>query len=144
MATTTTMPGAEPTTIGAGNSSTVTIVGWLLTGLGGSFLLFDGLNHLVQPRSIRDGSAVIGWPPEANVWIAIIELVLLAIYLVPRTSVLGAILLTAYLSGAVGADVRVAAPLFGDLGSAGFLGIVLWVALCLRNPQLRRLVPFGR
>jgi hypothetical protein len=144
MTTTTSVPHADPTAIGAGNPKALTIAGWVLTGLGGSFLLFDGVNHLLQTPSAAKATAVIGWQPGAFVPLAIIQLVFLALYLVPRTSVFGAILLTAYLGGAVGANVRVDAPFFDSIMSGVYVGIVLWAALYLRNPQLRRLVPFGR
>lgn len=144
MATLTTAPPAVPTTVGAGNPPALTIAGWLLTGLAGTFLMFDGLSRLLQTPYVAEAAAVIDWRPEAFVPIAIIELVFLALYLVPRTSVLGAILLTAFLGGAVSAHVRVDTPFFGYLMSGVGVGLVLWAALCLRSPRLRRLVPFGQ
>lgn len=143
MATTTTAPRAVPT-VGAGNPQALTITGWLLTGLGGTFLMFDGLSRLLQTPYVAEAAAVIGWRPEAFVPIAIIELVFLALYLVPRTSVLGAILLTGVLGGAVAAHVRVDTPFFGYIMSGVWVGLMLWAALYLRSPRLRRLVPFVR
>jgi hypothetical protein len=144
MATTTTAPRTVPTTVGAGNPQALTIAGWLLTGLGGTFLMFDGLSRLLQTPYVAEEAAVIGWRPEAFVPIAIIELVFLALYLVPRTSVVGAILLTAFLGGAVSAHVRVDAPFFGYIMSGVWVGLVLWAALYLRSPRLRGLVLLGR
>ncbi len=138
--TTTTMPSVEPSAPTAGRSESLAIAGWVLTGLGGSVLLFDGLNRLVQTPTVPVAAAVAGWQP----WIAIIGLVNLAIHLVPRTSVLGAILLTGYLGGAVAANIGTAAPFIADILSGGGVGIVLGAGLYLRNPELRRLLLIGR
>lgn len=141
--TTTTLPHPEPTTSGpgAGRAEALAIAGWVLAGFVGSLLLFDGVNRLLRALSLVETSAVIVRRPDVDVWIAIIALVFLALYLVPRTSVVGAILLTAYLGGELAANDRVEASLVGYIMS---VGLVLWAALCLRNPQLRRLLPLRR
>ncbi len=141
--TTTTMPHPEPTTTGpgSGRAEALAIAGWVLAGFVGSLLLFDGVSRLLRALSLVETSAVIVGRPAVDVWIAIIALVFLALYLVPRTSVVGAILLTAYLGGELAANVRVPAPYAGYVV---LVGLALWAALYLRNPQLRRLLPFRR
>jgi len=78
---------------------------------------------------------------DSAVWIGVVELVCLALYLIPRTSVLGAILLTGYLGGAVAAQVRIEAPVFSTLLFPVYTGALLWVGLYLRDADLRELVP---
>ncbi|MGI8954304.1 MAG: DoxX family protein, partial [Nocardioidaceae bacterium] len=81
---------------------------------------------------------------DSAVWIGVVELVCLALYLIPRTSVLGAILLTGYLGGAVAAQVRIEAPVFSTLLFPVYTGVLLWVGLYLRDADLRELVPLRR
>ena len=75
-------------------------------------------------------------------WIGIIQLVCLVLYLVPRTSVLGAVLMTGYLGGAIATHVRVSSPLLTHTLFPIYVALLLWAGLCLREPRLRALVPF--
>ena len=82
----------------------------------------------------------MGFAASAVPIIGGVLLVCLVLYLVPRTAILGAVLLTGYLGGAVCAQLRIEAPLFSTMLFPVYFGIVVWVALYLRSPQLRELV----
>jgi hypothetical protein len=88
-----------------------------------------------------DGFAKVGVPPSLSVAIGAILLVCTSLYAIPRTSVLGAILLTGYLGGAVLTNMRVGNPLFSHTLSPVYFGVVLWLGLYLRDKQLRQLIP---
>ena len=82
----------------------------------------------------------MGFAPSAVPIIGGVLLTCVVLYLVPRTAILGAVLLTGYLGGAVCAQLRIEAPLFGNVLTPVYFGIVVWVALYLRSPQLRQVV----
>lgn len=86
----------------------------------------------------------LGYPPDRVLWIGIIELVCVVLYLVPRTAVLGALLLTGYLGGAIATHVRVGSPLLSHTLFPIYVALMLWGGLYLREPRLRELVPFRR
>jgi DoxX-like protein len=77
-------------------------------------------------------------------WIGLIELVCLVLYLLPRTGVLGAVLLTGYLGGAIATHVRIGSPLFSHVLFPVYVALVLWGGLYIRETRLRELVPFRR
>ncbi|MET0692984.1 MAG: DoxX family protein [Propionibacteriaceae bacterium] len=119
-------------------------VGLVLTALVGLFLAFDVVVHLLRIDAVVDSFAKLGFPLSVAIPIGLLELVCLVLYLVPRTSVLGAILLTGYLGGAMSAQVRIDAPLVSTLLFPVYVGIVVWAGLYLRQPRLRALVPLRR
>jgi hypothetical protein len=83
----------------------------------------------------------LGYPVDLAVTLGIIELICLITYVIPRTSVLGAILLTGYLGGAVAIQLRIGAPLFSTALFPIYIGILVWEGLYLRDDRLRALVP---
>ena len=83
----------------------------------------------------------LGYPASAVFPIGVVELVCLALYAIPRTSVLGAILITGHLGGAVATHLRVGSPLLGYTLFPLYVAALLWGGLYLRNPRLRMLVP---
>src|SRR6266850_1469494 len=85
--------------------------GRILSALGILFLLFDSVIHLMAIAPVVDAFKQLGYPVELAVPLGIVELICLIIYVIPRTSILGAVLLTGYLGGAVATQVRVGAPL---------------------------------
>jgi hypothetical protein len=119
-------------------------VALVLTGLTSAFLLFDVVIHLLLIQPVVDSFTMLGYPLGTVRVIAVLELVCLVLYLVPRTSVLGAVLLTGYLGGAVSAQVRVESPLFSTTLFPVYVGVALWLGLWLRHDRLRRLVPVER
>lgn len=115
--------------------------GRVLGGVAVLFLLMDlTMKLMVVPQAIS-GTKELGWPVETIVPLGIVQLVLLALYVIPRTSVLGAILWTGYLGGAVATHVRVGNPLFSHQLFPIYVALLLWGALWLRDARLRALVP---
>ncbi|TIW19757.1 MAG: DoxX family protein [Mesorhizobium sp.] len=110
------------------------------------FMIFDGAIKLPPLDIVTQTMVPLGWPADPNVarLIGIIGLISTALYALPRTSVLGAILLTAYMGGAIATKVRVDSPLFSHTLFGVYLGIILWAGLFLRDPKLRALIPFSR
>jgi hypothetical protein len=114
--------------------------GMVLTVLVGLFLLFDSVTKLLQVDAVVSATMQMGFQASAVPVIGGVLLCCLALYVVPRTSLLGAVLLTGYLGGAVCAQLRIEAPLFSTMLSAVYTGILVWVALYLRSAQLRQIV----
>jgi hypothetical protein len=108
------------------------------------FLLFDAVIHLLLIPPVVESFAMLGYPLGVVRVIAVLELVCLVLYVIPRTSVLGAVLLTAYLGGAVSAHVRVESPLFSTVLFPVYVAIALWGALLVREPRLLPLFPLLR
>jgi hypothetical protein len=101
------------------------------------FLAFDiTMKFLQTPEAIK-GTADLGWPPNVALPLGIIQLVLLALYFIPRTSVLGAVLWTGYLGGAVAAHVRINNPLFTHTLFPVYVAILLWGGLWCRERRVR-------
>jgi DoxX-like family len=115
--------------------------GRVLTALAGLFMLFDGVMKVVKPQPVVEATVRLGFPESSLTGIGIALIVGTLAYLYPGTSVLGAIVLTGYLGGAVASQVRISADLFSIVFPAIFAAIV-WGGLYLRNARLRALVPF--
>jgi hypothetical protein len=115
--------------------------GRILSGLVALFLIPDGIIKFLKPAPVIETSAHLGLPLSLANTLGILVLVCTAIYLFPRTSVLGAILLTGYLGGAVATHLRVGDPLFSHVLFPTYLGLLLWLGLYLRDDRLRALVP---
>ncbi|MGH7549730.1 MAG: DoxX family protein [Gemmatimonadota bacterium] len=118
--------------------------GRILSALPVLFLLWDSAMKLVKPPVVVDSFARLGYPQGIAVEIGILQLVCVAFYVVPRTSVLGAILLTGYLGGAVATHVRVEDPLFSHVLFPAYMGVLLWAGLYLREVRLHPLIPLRR
>ena len=119
----------------------MTWAGWALTGLATLFMTFDIAIKLVDLQVVRDTLVQLGYPPQLGRTIGVIELVCLALYLNPRTSVLGAVLFTGVMGGAIATHLRVGDPLFSHVLFGVYLGAALWGGLWLREPRLRALFP---
>ncbi len=115
--------------------------GRILSGLVVLFLIPDGIIKFIKPAPVVDAFARLGWPMSTSVTLGILLLLCTALYAIPRTSVLGAVLLTAYLGGAVATHLRVGDPLFSHVLFPTYLGIMLWLGLYLREGRLRALIP---
>jgi DoxX-like family len=120
--------------------------GRVLSGIIVLFMIFDGVIKLPPLDIVTQTMVPLGWSADANVarMLGIIGLISTALYALPRTSVLGAILLTAYMGGAIATKVRVDSPLFSHTLFGVYLGIILWGGLFLRDPRVRALIPFSR
>ena len=114
--------------------------GLVLTVLLTLFLLFDAITKLLSVADVVTATRQMGFPDETVPVIGAVLLVCLALYLVPRTAVLGAVLLTGYLGGAACAQLRLEAPLFSTMLFPVYFGIVVWVALYLRSSKVREIV----
>jgi hypothetical protein len=118
--------------------------GRVLSGLIVLFMLFDSSIKLVPLDIVTQTSAQIGLPATAGFarTLGILGLVSVLLYAYPRTAVLGAILLTGYLGGAIATHFRIGSPLFSHTLFGAYLGLIAWGGLYLRDPRVRALVPF--
>jgi len=133
------------TTIESGPQSSGRLwAGRILTALPVLFLLFDVVIHFTKPAPVVTAFEALGWPVSLSVPLAIIELACLVLYLIPRTSVLGAVLLTGYLGGAVATNLRVGAPLITNVLFPVYVGVFLWGGLYLRDARLREVFPLRK
>ena len=120
------------------------IVGRILSGLVILFLLFDAGLKLVSPETaIKYTPSSLGWPLDVPTMtmLAVLLLIPTLLYIWPRTAILGAIIITAYLGGAVATHVRINSPLFSHILFGVYLGLMLWGGLWLRDPRVRALIP---
>jgi len=121
-------------------------IGRILSGLAAGFLVLDGVMKLFQPRFVIESTRDIGWPADPLTLAVLggLLLVITALYLFPRTAVLGAVLLTGFLGGAVASHARIGSPLFTHDLFGVYLGLFVWGALWLRDSRLRTLLPLSR
>ena len=120
--------------------------GRILSGLVVLFLLFDGAMKLIPISAVTETMEQLGYPASADLarGLGVITLLCTVLYAVPRTAVLGAILLTGYLGGAMATHLRVGSPIFSHLLFGSYLGLMVWGGLYLRDPRLRALIPLRR
>jgi len=118
--------------------------GTVISVLAGLFLLFDASVKLLRLPSVVEATVHLGFPAHTVQVMGTLLLVSLVVYAIPRTSVFGAVLITGYLGGAVCANVRVDAPLFGYVLFPVYVAVLVWLGLYLRNSALRQLVRTGR
>jgi len=116
----------------------------VLTTLVSLFLTFDTVIKVLKLAPAMEGTTALGYPADRVFPIGIIELVCLALYLIPQTAVLGAILLTGYLGGAIATHVRIGSPLLSHTLFPIYVAVMIWGGLFLRESRLRDLVPFRR
>ncbi|MGC2617487.1 MAG: DoxX family protein [Acidobacteriaceae bacterium] len=118
--------------------------GRILTGLIAAFMLLDAIMKFVKPKPVADAFLRTGWPIELSVVLGGMLLVSTLLYLVPRTEILGAILLTGYLGGAVATNLRLENPLFSNTLFPVYFGILVWGTLWLRDPRIAALIPIRK
>jgi hypothetical protein len=116
-------------------SGTKLWTGRILSGIAAAFFLLDGGMKLAKPAFVIKATLQLGFPESAILSIGFILLACTALYLIPRTAILGAVLLTGYLGGAVASEVRVSASWFNILFPIGF-ACVVWIGLYLRETRL--------
>jgi hypothetical protein len=114
--------------------------GRIVSWLPGLFLLVDGVAKLFKPAPVIEGTIKLGYSESVIIPLGIVLIVCTVLYLIPRTAMLGAILLTGYLGGAVATHVRAADGIFPVVFAVTF-GVLLWLGLYLRDARLRELVP---
>ncbi|WCM29039.1 DoxX family protein [Sphingomonas sp. QA11] len=116
--------------------------GWTLTGLFGLFMLGASIApKLVGAAVATDTLVALGWPGSYTLLIGLIELSCLILYLLPRTNILGAVLMTALLGGSLATQLRVGSPLFSHTLFSVYLGLFMWGGLWLRDAAVRALFP---
>ncbi|MCC8983632.1 DoxX family protein [Bradyrhizobium acaciae] len=122
------------------------ITGRVMSGVVVLFLLFDGAIKLVPLPIVTETMDKMGWGASDTLArsLGIITIVCTLLYSVPPTSILGAILLTGYLGGAIASHVRIGSPLFTHTLFGVYLGLMVWGGLYLRDGNLRALLPFRR
>ena len=127
------------------NQGALVWTGRILSGLFALFIAGASLApKLLQLPAATDTLAGLGWDPRHTLPIGGLELACLALYLIPRTSVLGAVLFTGLLGGAMATQLRAESPLFSHVLFGVYLGLFMWGGLWLRDPRLRALFPFRR
>ena len=114
--------------------------GRIISALPALFLLIDGVMKLVKPAPVVDATVRLGYPESVIVGLGLVLLVCTVLYMIPHTSVLGAILLRGYLGGAVATHVRVGDSLF-PVVFPSIVGVLIWAGLYLRDGLLRALIP---
>jgi hypothetical protein len=129
--------GPETLELSKGRIWTGRIIGGLVT----LFLLFDAAMKFVRPVPVIQAFARTGWPTELSLPLGVILLTCTVLYVIPRTTVLGAILLTGYLGGAVATNLRLENPLFSNTLFPVYFGVLIWVSELLLNPWLREFFP---
>ena len=116
--------------------------GRIMSTLAILFLLLDGTMKLFKPAPVIKATLQLGYPESSIIPLGILLLSCVLIYLVPRTAVLGAILLTGYLGGAVASHLRLGDPLFSHVLFPVYIGALIWGGIYLRDERLRFIVPF--
>ena len=122
----------------APTSKTLVWVGRIISALPVLMLLMSATMKFVKPAAVVEGFAKLGFPEETAFGLGVTELVCTILYVIPWTSMLGAILLTGYLGGATAAHVRIGDPIIVTVA----IGVLVWLGLYLRDHRIRALIPF--
>jgi hypothetical protein len=117
--------------------------GVALSALATLFFAADAIGKLLQIDAVMQGTLALGWPTTAVIPLGVLLLVGAVLYAMPRTSVVGAIYLTAYLGGAVATHYRIGSPLATHVLFGVYVGVIMWGGLALRNLALRQVVLRG-
>ena len=126
------------------NTPAMLWTGRILTGIFALFMLGASVApKLLQLPIAEQTMAQLGWPAGYAFMIGVIELTCLVLYLIPRTSVLGAVLMMGLLGGAMATQIRVGSPLFSHILFSLYLGLFMWGGLWLRDPRVRALFPIA-
>jgi hypothetical protein len=118
--------------------------GLAMTGLVVLFLVFDGGIKVAGLDIVRETSVQLGLNPAHSFGLGVLTLLIALLYAVPRTAVLGAILLTGLLGGAIATHLRVGSPVFSHLLFGVYIGLLAWGGLWLRDERLRSMLPVRR
>jgi hypothetical protein len=120
------------------------IAGLVITGLVVVFFLFDSLTHIANVEQVRTAMADLGFDPSLNRVFGVVLLICLALYVLPVTSILGAVLLTGYLGGAVATNLLTEQPILSTTLAPIYFGILVWGGLYLRDLRVRAIMPLVR
>lgn len=119
------------------NSKGATVAGWILTILPSLLLIMSATFKFIQPAGFDEGLKLMGWDAGTMFYIGIVEISCVVLYLFPKTAVLGAILIAAYMGGAVATHVRVGDPFWTQI----LVGVFVWAGLWFRDARVRALIP---
>ncbi|MFC4101607.1 DoxX family protein [Paenibacillus xanthanilyticus] len=111
---------------------------YVLSGLVIAFMLLDGLGKLFKPESVVESTVSLGFEEHHLLIIALLGLVATLLYAIPRTAILGAILLTGYYGGVIATHVRLDNPLFSHTLFSVYLSLFVWGGLWLRDPRIKQ------
>lgn len=127
------------------SETTMTRIGWALSGLFALFMLGASVTPKLLGMPVAEETmAALGWPPGYALPIGILELTLTLLYLYPRTNVLASVLFMGLLGGAMATQIRAGSPLFSHVLFSVYLGLFMWGGLWLRDASLRKLFPIRR
>jgi hypothetical protein len=115
--------------------------GRVIAGLIALFCFFDAAMKFVQPKPVAEAFVRTGWPLHLSATLGVLLLSSTILFLIPRTSILGAILMTAFFGGAVATNLRLENPLFSNTLFPVYFAILVWGSLWLRDPKLQQLIP---
>jgi hypothetical protein len=130
----------NPASKAAGPPKALYWTGWVLSVLPSLMLLFSAAMKFTNSKELNEGMRNLGWEPSSAVGLGIVELACTILYLIPQTSMLGAILLTGYLGGAIATHARLGEPFYFQVA----FGVVIWIGLYLRERRLWPLVPWRK
>ncbi|WP_020528274.1 DoxX family protein [Flexithrix dorotheae] len=119
-------------------------LGMIMSGLVIAFMLMDTLFKFIRPQEVIDTTSELGWPVHHILTMGLLSLVVTILYLIPRTAILGAILMTGFFGGAIASNLRVDNPLFSHVLFPVYIGILAWGGLLLRNPQVKSIFTFKK
>jgi hypothetical protein len=130
----------------AASSKSRLLTGRILSTLTILFLIMDIVFKFIRPipPQVMESITQLGFQPSLLTAIGILLTICTVLYVIPATSVLGAVLLTGYLGGAVSVQVRVGNPLFGYVLFPVYVGVLMWAGLCLRESRLLALLPLRK
>ena len=115
----------------------------IMSGLVIAFMLMDGIFKLIQPQEVIDSTVSLGYGEHHILTMGILGLLVTILYTIPKTSIVGAILMTGYFGGAIASNFRADNPLFSHVLFPVYLGIIAWGGLYLRNPLVKEIF-FGK
>jgi hypothetical protein len=124
------------------NSKKALWTGRVMSGFVTAFMLFDAGIHILKPAPVVEAFEKLHLPLYLAVVLGVIELFCILLYVLPRTAVLGAILLTGYLGGAIATQLPVSQSLFGEILFPVYVGVLVWGGIYLRDERLRALFPW--
>ena len=127
-----------------GNTLAMHRTGWILSGMVIAFMIVDAGGTLLAIEPIKKATLEIGYPLDRMWLVGVLALICAVLYAIPATCVLGAIILTGYLGGAITSHLRVAGTLTPEMIVSLILGVLAWGGLWLRDPRLRVLIPRRR
>ncbi len=116
----------------------------IMSGIVILFMLSDSIFKFIQPAPVIEGTLELGYAEHHIIVMGILGLLSIVLYAIPRTSVLGVVLLTGYFGGVIATHLRIDNPLFSHILFPVYLAVLAWGGLWLRNEKLRALFPFKK